>query len=63
MQFEFSRQFLVLTSLNSHFEGLSPSPQASGWRSSVSLGSDRDHSPTVASSSEDRGPPPRPRSL
>jgi hypothetical protein len=53
MQFEFSRQFLVLTSLNSHFEGRSPSPRASGWRSSVSLGSDH----SLASSSEDRGPP------
>ena len=42
------------------FEGLSLSPRASGWRSWASLGSDRGRSRAVASSFEDRGPPPQP---
>ena len=45
---------------DSRFEGPFPSPRASGWRPSASLGSDRGRSRVAASSSEDRGLPPQP---
>ena len=45
---------------DSRFAKPFPSPRGADWRSSASPGSGRGRSPTAASSSAARGPPPRP---